>query len=394
MTDEDKDFFVGSLRDFVGMKDTRLADHSAGDPVSLGTNRRRVLTDETAKSWWYQRSSPNVLGVTTPEPTSPCPISPNRTLVSSVPSSHFMFAEPKQTLVFFDWDDTLFPTTELFDRWGFSSSVEATPDTTIVLTPQQERQFAEWREALRNYLEEACSLSDMVAIVTNSRRPWVTTCLERFAPDLLPFFAAGRVKVIYAFEKLRQGKRLQSQCMNLRPVRHREVDLNNRSEEEHAEESTHAKYVAMREVVADFYSQYSGQTWKNIISLGDMRYEHDAVQDVTFRRVPEQGQHKEHIRTKAIILPSAPTLSEITLRLRFSRHMLKAYVMFNGDLDVDLTSVANPVLALAEALGMPQLSSVSFSGHAWGRKQTPPDSEELEQALTDVEIAVHSALFD
>lgn len=314
------------------------------------------------------------------------------TQISSVPSSNFMFAEPTQTLIVFDWDDTLFPTTELFDRMRFSSK-ETSQRPKLPL--KQEKLLDEWREALRNYLEEATRLSDMVAIVTNSKRPWITNCLERFAPDLLPIFTGPRApKIVYAFEHLPESKKVRSQCMNLRPVKHREIDLNQISQEESEEEMTHAKYLAMKAVASEFYSQYTGQSWKNLISLGDMRYEHDAMQELTFRRMLGSIDRKEKIRTKTIILPSEPTLSEITLRLRFSRHMLKAYVKFNGDLDLDLEKVDDPVLAIAEALGIEQLASVSFSRHAWGRRSTPPDWDVLDRDLTDVEIAVHNALYD
>ena len=38
-------------------------------------------------------------------------------------------AVPEQTMFFLDWDDTLFPTTELFDRWGLPSTGELPPLT-------------------------------------------------------------------------------------------------------------------------------------------------------------------------------------------------------------------------------------------------------------------------
>mmetsp|Transcript_20730 Transcript_20730/g.44225 ORF Transcript_20730/g.44225 Transcript_20730/m.44225 type:complete len:421 (+) Transcript_20730:28-1290(+) len=333
--------------------------------------------------------------VLSPTPSSSFTHRSRGVAASSAPSSYFTFAEPAQSLIMFDWDDTLFPTTEFCDRLGFSSrSIEGKIDPMATLTQHQKQQVVAWREALRTYLEEACTLSDRVCIITNSSRPWVTSCLECFAPDLLPIFSRAHrsPEIIYAFEKLPVGKRVKSQCMNLRPVRHREIDMSTISREEQEEENTQAKYRAMKEVATEFYSRYPGQTWKNIISLGDMRYEHDAVQEVTFRRTPGLIK-REYVRTKAIILPTMPTLSEITLRLSFSRHMLKAYVHFNGDLDIDLTTVADPVKTIAEALGMSELAAVDFSRHAWGRRDTPPDSEEISKGLADVEILVHNAIY-
>mmetsp|Transcript_88271 Transcript_88271/g.189488 ORF Transcript_88271/g.189488 Transcript_88271/m.189488 type:complete len:463 (-) Transcript_88271:75-1463(-) len=354
---------VGSLRDF-----SRLVSTSSN--YTPGGRVRRL--------WGPQRSISNHSeeGLTSPSRCSA--------------SSNFRFSEPTQTLIVFDWDDTLFPTTELFDRMRFSSKDKEAPKWA----GPQEHRMAEWREALRSYINEAFLLSDMVAIISNSRRPWITTCIERFAPDLKPLFEGPKgVKIMYAFEHLPEGKTLRSQCMNLRPVKHRELDMIP-SQVESEEEMTHAKYAAMKVLAADFYSQYPGQTWKNLISLGDMRYEHDAMQELTFRRMLGSSNRKEKIRTKTIILPPEPTLSEITLRLRFSRHMLKAYVSFNGDLDVDLSTAADPLVTLAEALGIEGLKSVAFSRHAWGRRTTPPDSEEAMADLADVEVAVHNALYD
>jgi len=307
---------------------------------------------------------------------SPGP-SPIPSHTSSVPSSHCRYAEPTQTMIILDWDDTLFPTSEAFDHWNMPE-----------LTAEQERQIEEWREALTEFLEEACSLSHMVAIITNSRRPWVTDCVKRFAPDLLPIFMRRHCapRVVYAFETLDLKKQLKSQCMNLRPVKHREIDLVTRSEEEYREERTQAKYQAMKVLATEFYSQYSGQTWKNILSMGDMSYEHDAVQELTFRRV----HRKEKIHTKAIILPTEPTLSELNHQLKVSRHLLKAYVKFDGDLDLDLSSDVDPLIAIAEALRMPQLTSLN----AWGRGKKHADCEELSKDLDDLEIAVHNHLYE
>mmetsp|Transcript_158108 Transcript_158108/g.303344 ORF Transcript_158108/g.303344 Transcript_158108/m.303344 type:complete len:422 (+) Transcript_158108:88-1353(+) len=301
-------------------------------------------------------------------------------------SSPERFAEPSQTIIIFDWDDTLFPTTEFFDVWGLPSrSKESMPP----VSEETELGVQKWREALSDYLHRACSLSNCVAIVTSSRRPWVETCIERFVPSLRDLFmgeSGKRPLVVYANEVLQRTRRLESQSMDLRPVRHREMDLS-LTLEEYEEELTAAKYAAIKLIVKEFYSQYPQQSWKNVISLGDMSYEHDATQEVVFRH------GTDNCRTKTIIVPTGPSLSEITLRLRFSYLMLPQYVHFDGDIDLNLQKAKDPLDAIATALNMKELANLSISRHAWGRTKAPEDGdsstalEELAETLESLLVA-------
>lgn len=51
------------------------------------------------------------------------PTSSPRLRSETVADSLANWADASQTLVFLDWDDTLFPTTELFDNWGLSKKL-------------------------------------------------------------------------------------------------------------------------------------------------------------------------------------------------------------------------------------------------------------------------------
>lgn len=146
----------------------------------------------------------------------------------------------------------------------------------------------------------------------------------------------------------------------------------------------------MKQEASSFYSRYPEQTWKNVLSLGDMKYEHDAVQAIALGR---SAPSRERLRTKAILLPRGPSLSELTLRLRFSRLMLPAYVSFNGNIDLDLTAARDPLEAIGRALKMPQLGELPFPRHAWGRSPSP-SGEAAAEALNDVALTVHETLED
>eukprot|EP00440_Ansanella_granifera_P072186 gb/GFBE01078334.1/.p1 GENE.gb/GFBE01078334.1/~~gb/GFBE01078334.1/.p1 ORF type:complete len:389 (+),score=90.50 gb/GFBE01078334.1/:1-1167(+) len=292
------------------------------------------------------------------------------------------FAEPSQTLIFFDWDDTLFPTTALCDQ--LKLNVQAGDKSK--LNDKQRHWLARWQEDLFQYLCVARTLGTVV-IVTNSRRPWVETTVTRYAPNLLPLFeAADGIKVVYAREVLEeQMKKRKIRADGPSPTKHPSVEDTDNKAERAQEQLMKAKLEAMRQQAKAFYKSYAGQSWKNILSLGDMWYEHEAAQELGFRRRPVT---RERLRIKSILLPCDATLSEITLRLHFSRIMLPAYVQFDGDIRVDLQHSANPLQELSKALNMPSLAETGYPLHAWGLGDEPENEEAFMEALGEVALAV------
>jgi len=272
-------------------------------------------------------------------------------------------------------DDTLFPTTEVIDRWGFNPSCFK-PDA---LSPGQEHELQLWREALRRVLERSCQLSKRCVILTNSVRPWVETCIRAFAPELEGFLRDDvGPHVVYARERLPvMGTKTSA---GFRPA----INQAAADADELREEYTRAKYKAMKEEAVAFYSRYPAQTWKNILSFGDMEYERDAVIDLGFRRVPPEAE-KETLRVKAVSIPTAPALSEITFRLKLHFELLPAYVHHDGDLDLALEDAFDPCEEIGVALGIPALSKLSISQHAWGRGTSP-----TEERANDELFAVNS----
>jgi len=194
--------------------------------------------------------------------------------------------------------------------------------------------------------------------------------------------ASGCLAIIYAQETVNKKRERDSQRRFV-PARGIVPDS-----ADHREHLMAAKLYAMKREAQHFYSQYKWQTWKNIISLGDMEMEHDAVQELTWRRV---GPARERVRTKAIMLPRQPTVSQLTLRLRLSLMLLPAYVRFNGDIDINLQDTNHPLAALAEALGIPQLAKLDFPLHAWGLAEEPSE-QEAQQALDDLALVVYEQL--
>jgi len=79
-----------------------------------------------------------------------------------------------------------------------------------------------------------------VMIVTLASRPWVSLALRGFLPWLQHLLEELDIEVIYAQEPLGE-----------------------------ADSSASAKAKAMTRALENFYSQYEGQSWKNLISIGD-----------------------------------------------------------------------------------------------------------------------------
>jgi len=252
-------------------------------------------------------------------------------------SSQSQWAEPSQTLIFLDWDDTLFPTYELFARWNLPMACDAWD--SIQFSEEQQLALQKWRDALEQYLDTVCSLTDRCAIVTSSERPWVARCVERFAPSLKALFEQpGGPQVIYALEHLPEEDPTPRTVAS-RAERHALL--------------TKAKFLAMHHEACTFYSRYPDQTWKNIISVGDAVYEHDAAQRVAQVRSYPQN---ERLRLKAFITPTKPQLNELIYHLKVGVIMWRAYVSFDGDIDLDMNA-PDKWAAIADAVEMPELRS-------------------------------------
>lgn len=304
-------------------------------------------------------------------PPSPCVgsarvRSSSSTSCSSESSSILRFSEPAQTLIFFDWDDTLFPTTAIF-RDHELSKAEVCKNNVLQLPDDLRNGLELWREALRQCLLVACRLGDRCTIVTNSRRPWVDVCIRHFAPDLdhLLNRQLGGLRIVYAEEvalsqKVSTSDHGEGPCSSGCWAWWSEVLLGHDDEEEVdyarlARELTHGKHAAMKHEATEFYSRYRGQTWKNILSFGDMKYEHDAVRELSASRAGSSPS-RERLRTKTVLAPSRPSLDELTNHLDLIRVSLPFYTEFDGDIDLDLSNTANPLLEIASALRVPWLS--------------------------------------
>jgi len=308
---------------------------------------------------------------------------------TSTATSSCQYAEPTQTLIFFDWDDTLFPTTAIFDEWEVPSGKEL---ENAILPEALSKQLVRWCDALIKFLTAACSMTERCVIVTNSRRPWVQQCACRFAPDMLELLESARtmgstvacggsLRIAYSNEAMSRKRYRRD---GIRPVMQELAPCDLELEEQLMK----PKQESMRQEAEEFYSRYSGQTWKNIISIGDMPYEHNALQEVTFQRVAPE---RERLRTKAVTLPTGPTVEEVTFRLELLSRLLPAFVHHDGDLSIQLEALQDHLKVLANVLNIPEFDDLPLPASAWGHE--PEMDDVMEEALEEVCDKVASHIF-
>jgi hypothetical protein len=180
---------------------------------------------------------------------------------------------PEETVIIFDWDDTLFPT------WFISEVVIPCTDNSETRPAGQSRwdqplpEDSPFAEVLRKHattieetLRSARSVG-RVGIVTLSQRPWVQSSASRYLPDfdLDPLLEELQIPVIYARE-----------CVARQMVSRAE-----QMQEEGVNVMTIAKQAAMLKALKKLYGK---KPWKNVISIGDSIVERDAITDVLWSR--------------------------------------------------------------------------------------------------------------
>lgn len=326
------------------------------------------------------------------------PTSPTHPSRVSAATSGKTFSEPAQTLVFFDWDDTLFPTTDFMRRWDMPQG----PDEKLALSDEQRQELESWGDLLNQFLHLICGLSDRVVVITNSKRPWVDDCVRHFAPRIQPLLdREGGVHVVYAREVYAD---ITNHSGAAKGVMYNSPE-HSLTQEEMIEEYTAWKYAAMKREASQFYGQYPGQTWKNILSFGDQPYEHYAVQELDFKR---NGPSRERLRIKSYVVPPGMSVPFHCSFLRFLLVMAPILVQHDGDFRMGVEaahlSIRERMTIIGEQLGIPDLPSVALQGLSdqeaadptiYAQPSVPSQlTERMAEALDDVVMLVQERVVD
>jgi len=200
----------------------------------------------------------------------------------------------QETVIIFDWDDTLLAS-------SFLSSKGYRLDSTIERTPEIDSQLRDLEQSVCTVLNLALSYG-CVHIITNAETGWVQLSAQKFIPGVVPYL--NKVKVISA----------RSTFEGMFP-----------------ESPLKWKFYAFQEKLSKSFSEM--KTEKNIISFGDSHVEREAVRAVT-RGLP-------NTRTKSVKFAERPSMEQLRRQIELVTNCFQYIHSHDGDLDLQLTVTVN-----------------------------------------------------
>jgi hypothetical protein len=194
-----------------------------------------------------------------------------------------------ETLIIFDWDDTLFPTSWL-QKQGLLRDMAR-------LSIEQEKELVQMSERVASTLQTAMHLGHVV-IVTNGEQGWIEMSCTKFMPSLVSLLKT--VEIVSA-----------------------------RSTYEHSsQEPSEWKRLAFEEEVRLFYGSKAIDQQRNVVSLGDSLHELFALKSVT--------EGVANCCGKSIKFIEAPSIQQLAEQHELLIDCLVQVVEHDGDLDVEV----------------------------------------------------------
>jgi hypothetical protein len=243
------------------------------------------------------------------------------------------FATPPQTLIVFDWDDTLCPS-----HWIRANRPALQFFSPAPNDPKFQKPLGEVADIVVNILNTAAELGQVV-IVTNAQVNWVQTSCQNFLPKVAPVIEKHKCGIVYARAKFELDP--PSPANRRGSANKFEYNGNINCPQTWKED-------AFRGEITKFYSRYSNQSWKNVISVGDQVCEHDACKIVVASRPAETRKRK--CRVKTIKLLEDPSIEDLVAQLHVVHSWLRGVVAYDGNLDVDLGEDDDTIFELHQQL--------------------------------------------
>jgi len=227
-------------------------------------------------------------------------------------SGDVVLQKEQETVIIFDWDDTLLASSFLSGK-GYRLDSPIRKDDGEV-----DSQLRELEQSVVNVLSLALSLASAVHIITNAETGWVQLSAQRFLPAVLPLL--GKVKVISArstyesmypdapFKWKLQAMQEKLQCAFGSPSN---SACNNNNNSSSSSSSMDCK----------------GE--RHVISFGDSHVEREAVRTAT--------RGLSNTRTKSIKFAERPSLEQLRRQLDLIASCFFYITSHAGDLDLQLT---------------------------------------------------------
>jgi len=269
--------------------------------------------------------------------------------------SQVLYAQKEQTAIIFDWDDTLFPTTFAFEAAdGPKLKVMPMQKQTHLSNPaktQTGRTLMRCAMRAEQLLRLAGSLGKVV-IATLAEPGWIDNVCRYFFPGVAKALEELDVALVYCKSLMENDD---------------EANAPNPDTEEGKVFWSRVKGKAVHQELEKFYSQYEGQTWKNIISLGDADFERLGTrlvaaeyQEVARRESLTKSQESGgvepptviNVRTKTFKMIDKPMIDELEAQHNLLLKWLPLIVKVDGHFDASLndTDDLEEVNAIADEL--------------------------------------------
>lgn len=272
-------------------------------------------------------------------------------------NSQESFSQKHQTVLVFDWDDTLFPSTYI--RGDLRLSLRMPLRLQNISEDKRSKvrdNLSMCTQRVEQLLKLACSMGKVV-LLTLARQPWVTDSCAYFYPGIGELIKALDIKIVYA----QQGNHVDYNKLAMM------------SDDDTEAYWSKMKGEAIGKEVQAFYSQYEGQSWKNVISIGDSDFERLGTIHATEEYMRRQGiaisrpgspsrkaagdrselvshssaalgtgvvrgQHYR-VRTKCFKLVDQPTVNELLVQLDMLIQWLPLMVRLDNSFDVEFGSI-------------------------------------------------------
>jgi len=249
---------------------------------------------------------------------------------SVVPSPRYEPGQkPKDTLIIFDWDDTLCPTTYLReDAKVWRDEADGAANLLGSAKSQAHMVDDSVSQALEKHVEVVSAVLKLaarcgqVAIVTLARQGWVESSSKKFMPVLWDILEELQIKVTHA--------RCSYPRWKLRSALLDELDVFRLMKE-----------AAMQRCIKRFYGSRPRQHGKNVLSIGDSSTERDALSEVImsqFEAEVDDASPGRPCYCKTVKLPENPHVLQLTAKLQELLRCIEAMARHSGDLEVDLST--------------------------------------------------------
>jgi len=224
-------------------------------------------------------------------------------------NSQRLWNSASQSIIVFDWDDTLFPSTWVLQDMALRDVEKPLENDTI------RQSLEECATRALEILEVAKALAERVVIVTLAKPGWIDKTIATYAPSM-----AGQLDIL-----------------NINVVCARSfMDANDKR----PDRWMRAKADAIAQECESFYSKYEGQSWKNVVAIGDSEVEimgsHMTVRQWTYdhRRTACQIP-----RLKTVKLLDEPSCKELCTQLRIVKLLLRNLCLHDASCCLDLCDI-------------------------------------------------------